>query len=121
MRFSKALSKFRTAIFSEFLCGAMLQAGTFALTDPYTCLSSDVFPLMMFILIFIINASMAYQTGTAMNLARDLGPRLALYAVGFDHKMLWVHHHHFFWVPMVGPFIGALMGVGLRCLYLSGS
>lgn len=88
----------------------MLQAGTFALTDPYTCLSSDVFPLMMFILIFIINASMAYQTGTAMNLARDLGPRLALYAVGFDHKMLWVHHHHFFWVPMVGPFIGALMG-----------
>lgn len=96
--------------FSEFLCGAMLQAGTFALTDPYTCLSSDVFPLMMFILIFIINASMAYQTGTAMNLARDLGPRLALYAVGFDHKMLWVHHHHFFWVPMVGPFVGALMG-----------
>ncbi|CCC66858.1 hypothetical protein NCAS_0A03000 [Naumovozyma castellii] len=95
---------------SEFLCGAMLQAGLFGLTDPYTCLSSDLFPLMLFILIFVIMSSLDYQTGTAMNLARDLGPRLALYAVGFDRKMLWIDHHHFFWVPMVAPIIGALTG-----------
>ncbi|CCD24810.1 Fps1p NDAI_0D04970 [Naumovozyma dairenensis CBS 421] len=104
---------------SEFLCGAMLQAGVFGITDPYTCLSSDLFPLMMFILIFMINASLAYQTGTAMNMARDLGPRLALYAVGFDRKMLWVAHHHFFWVPIVSPIIGAIAG-GLAydvCIY----
>lgn len=95
---------------SEYLCGAMLVACTFALTDPYTSLSGDVFPLMMFLLIFMCNSGLGYQTGTAMNLARDLGPRLALYSVGFSRKLLWTSHHHFFWVPMTAPFVGALTG-----------
>ncbi|CCD26197.1 MIP/aquaporin family protein NDAI_0H00230 [Naumovozyma dairenensis CBS 421] len=95
---------------SEFITTAALQAGIFALTDPYTCLSSDVFPLMLFILIFILNASMGVQTGCAINMARDLGPRLALYACGFDRKLLWESHHHYFWIPMVAPFVGALCG-----------
>lgn len=104
---------------SEFICTAMLQAGTFALTDPYTCLSSDLFPLMLFILIYVINASMSYQTGSAMNMARDLGPRLALYAVGFNKDMLWVAHNHFFWVPMVAPFLGSMTGALVYdvCIY----
>lgn len=95
---------------SEYLCGTMLVACTFALTDPYTSLSGDVFPLMLFLLIFMCNSGLGYQTGTAMNMARDLGPRLALYTVGFSRKVLWTHHHHFFWVPIVAPFIGALTG-----------
>lgn len=95
---------------SEYLCGAMLVACTFALTDPYTSLSGDVFPLMLFLLIFMCNSGLGYQTGTAMNLARDLGPRLALYTVGFSRKLLWESHHHFFWVPMTAPFVGALTG-----------
>lgn len=95
---------------SEYICTAMLQAATFALTDPYTCLSSDIFPLMLFLLIYIINASMSYQTGSAMNMARDLGPRLALYALGFNRQLLWVSNNHFFWVPMVAPFLGSITG-----------
>lgn len=95
---------------SEFLCGAMLVACTFALTDPYTSLSGDVFPLMLFLLIFMCNSGLGYQTGTAMNMARDLGPRMALYTVGFSRKLLWTSHHHFFWVPICAPFIGALTG-----------
>ncbi|CCH61197.1 hypothetical protein TBLA_0E01380 [Henningerozyma blattae CBS 6284] len=103
----------------EFVCTAMLQAGMFALTDPYTCLSSDVFPLMLFILIFMINASMGYQTGCAMNMARDLGPRLAMYTLGFDRKVIWINHHHFFWIPMVAPFLGSLTGALVYdvCIY----
>ncbi|GAV50896.1 hypothetical protein ZYGR_0AD00790 [Zygosaccharomyces rouxii] len=95
---------------SEYICTALLQIGTFALTDPYTSLSSDLFPLMLFILMYILNASLSYQTGSAMNMARDLGPRLALYAVGFNRHMLWVNHHHFFWVPIVAPFLGSITG-----------
>lgn len=104
---------------SEFICTAILQASTFALTDPYTCLSSDIFPLLLFVQIYIINASLSYQTGSAMNMARDLGPRLALYAVGFDRKILWVAHRHYFWVPMVAPFIGSMMGALIYdvCVY----
>ncbi|QLG75050.1 hypothetical protein HG535_0H03770 [Zygotorulaspora mrakii] len=104
---------------SEYICTAMLQAATFALTDPYTCLSSDIYPVMLFLLIYIINASMSYQTGSAMNMARDLGPRLALYALGFDRYLLWISHNHFFWVPMVAPFLGSITGALVYdiCIY----
>lgn len=95
---------------SEFICTFFLQVGVFSMTDPYTCLSTDLFPLMLFLLIYMINASMCYQTGNAMNMARDLGPRLALYALGFNKDMLWKAHHHFFWVPMVAPFLGSITG-----------
>lgn len=95
---------------SEYISTALLQVGTFALTDPYTSLSSDLFPLMLFILSYILNAGLSYQTGAAMNMARDLGPRLALYALGFNRHMLWINHYHFFWVPIVAPFLGSITG-----------
>lgn len=104
---------------SEFVCTAMLQASTFALTDPYTCLSSDIFPLLLFVQIYVINASLSYQTGSAMNMARDLGPRLALYAVGFERSVLWSSHKHFFWVPIVAPLVGSMTGALVYdvCIY----
>ncbi|SJM88348.1 related to Glycerol uptake/efflux facilitator protein [Zygosaccharomyces bailii] len=108
--FPKAYLSTARQFVSEYICTAMLQVGIFALTDPYTCLSSELFPLMLFILIYIVNASMSYQTGCAMNMARDLGPRLALYAVGFNRHLLWIKHKHFFWVPIVAPFLGSITG-----------
>lgn len=95
---------------SELLCSALLQIGIFSMTDPYTALSTHIFPVGLFILIFTLLASLALQTGAAMNPARDLGPRMALYTVGFDRHMLWVAHHHYCWVPIVGPLIGTMLG-----------
>lgn len=103
----------------EYVITAILQCCIFALTDPYTCLSSDLFPLMLFVLIYCLNASLSLQTGAAMNMARDLGPRLALYTVGMDRHLLWETHNHFFWVPIVAPFIGAFTGAMVYdlCIY----
>lgn len=104
---------------SEFITTAVFQACVFALTDPYTCLSSDVYPLMLFILIYILNTAMSYQTACAINAARDLGPRLALYAVGFNRYLLWDKYAHYFWVPLTAPFIGSLCGALIYdvCIY----
>lgn len=104
---------------SEFIATAVFQACIFAMTDPYTVLATEMFPLMLFLLIFGLNASVGYTTGCAINLARDLGPRLSLYAVGFDRKMLWTSNHHYFWVPMTAPIIGATFGSLLYdiCIY----
>lgn len=95
---------------SELFCTCILQAGAFALTDPYTALATDIFPVVIWLLTYCINISMSYQTGAGMNPTRDLGPRLALYAVGFNKHMLWLDHHRFFWVPIVAPFVGAILG-----------
>ncbi|CCF60628.1 hypothetical protein KAFR_0L00210 [Kazachstania africana CBS 2517] len=95
---------------SELLCTAMLQACIFALTDPYTSLSTNVFPILLFILVFVINASMSLQTAASMNLARDFGPRLALTMLGFSKQILWSDYYHYFWVPIIAPILGALLG-----------
>lgn len=97
-------------ITSEFMCTAAMQLCVFALTDPYTSLAADVFPLLLFLMALVVNSSMSFQTGSAMNTARDLGPRLALWALGFDRKNLWIHHHRYFWVPMIVPFWGSMVG-----------
>lgn len=106
-------------ITSEFMCTAAMQLCVFALTDPYTSLSADIFPLLLFLMALVVNSSMSFQTGSAMNAARDLGPRLALWALGFDRKNLWIHHHRYFWVPMIVPFWGSMTGALLYdfCIY----
>ena len=104
---------------SELICSAVLQIGIFALTDPYTCLRSDLFPLMLFVLIFCLIGATSLQTGAGLNPARDLGPRLALASIGFDSRALWKAHHHYFWVPIVAPFVGTLLGGTIYdiCIY----
>lgn len=95
---------------SEFIGSFYLIIGIFAMTDPYNNTSPEVFPVMLFIFIFTINCTMALQTGAALNFSRDLGPRLALWTVGVDHHLLFSDNHHYFWVPMVAPLIGGLLG-----------
>ncbi|KAL6939037.1 hypothetical protein ACO0OL_000660 [Hanseniaspora opuntiae] len=95
---------------SEFIGSFYLIIGIFAMTDPYNNTSPEVFPVMLFIFILTINCTMALQTGAALNFSRDLGPRLALWTVGVDHHLLFGANHHYFWVPMVAPLIGGLLG-----------
>lgn len=104
---------------SEFVVGALLQCGMFSLTDPYTCLSTDLFPVMLFILIFTLNASASYQTGAALNPARDMGPRLALLTVGMSKQLLFRSYNFFFWVPMFAPLVGTICGAIIYdfCIY----
>ncbi|SCU84887.1 LAFA_0D12618g1_1 [Lachancea sp. 'fantastica'] len=104
---------------SELVSGAILQISMFSLTDPYTCLRSDLFPLMLFVLIFCLIGASSLQTGAGLNPARDLGPRLALATVGYDGRILWKGHHHYFWVPIVAPMVGVLLGGGIYdiCIY----
>ncbi|AMD21018.1 HEL263Wp [Eremothecium sinecaudum] len=95
---------------SEVVIAAILIGSLFSMTDPYTSVSPEVFPFMLFILIFCLMAATTYQTGAALNPARDIGPRLAMWTVGFDTDVLWRSHNHFFWVVMTAPFIGGIIG-----------
>lgn len=95
---------------SEFIGSFYLVIGIFAMTDPYNNTSPEIFPVLLFLFIFTMNASMSLQTGAALNFSRDLGPRLALWSVGVDHSLLFDSNHHYFWVPMVAPLIGGILG-----------
>jgi glycerol uptake facilitator protein len=68
-------------------------------------------PLVIGMLISSIGLSLGGTTGFAINPARDLGPRIAHFLLPIPGKGLsdWSYS----WIPVVGPIIGALLGVSV--------
>jgi len=73
--------------FSEFIASAILIFVIFALKDTSNSggIAGDAnfFPLALFFLIFGLGAAFGTETGYALNLARDFGPRLMSYILGY--------------------------------------
>ncbi|KAF2178203.1 aquaporin [Zopfia rhizophila CBS 207.26] len=106
--------------FSEFVASALLMFVIFALKDPSNNgvpKSDKWFPLCLFFLIFGLGACFGWETGYAINLARDFGPRLMSYAVGYGHEV-WSAGGYYFWIPMVAPFCGCTFGGFLYDLFI---
>ncbi|KAL0601196.1 Aquaporin-9 [Plecturocebus cupreus] len=66
-------------------------------------------PIIIGLLIITIASSLGLNSGCAMNPARDLSPRLftAMAGWGFD---VFRAGNNFWWIPVVGPVVGAVMG-----------
>jgi len=101
--------------FSEFIASAILMFVIFALKDESNTGglgkngAGSLFPLALFFLIFGLGGCFGWETGYAINLARDFGPRLMSYAVGYGPEV-WSASSYYFWVPMVAPFFGCVFG-----------
>jgi len=95
--------------FSEFLSSSILMFMIFALKDDANLGAGNLTPLMLFFLIFGIGATLGWETGYAINLARDFGPRLFTYFIGYGHEV-WSAGNYYFWVPMIAPFFGCCFG-----------
>lgn len=63
----------------------------------------------------VVGIGMAWGTdaGYAINPARDFGPRLASFVTGYADAWRDQYGGLYFWVPIVGPLIGGLLGAGL--------
>jgi len=96
-------------VFSEIIASAVLIFCIFALKDGRNLGADNLVPLMLFFLIFGIGATLGWETGYAINLARDFGPRLFSYFVGYGNNV-WKAGDYYFWVPMICPFIGGTFG-----------
>lgn len=66
------------------------------------------------LLVFVIGLSLGGTTGYAINPARDLGPRLVHASLHMKNKRDsdWSYS----WVPVLGPFTGTIIAVGLYYL-----
>ncbi|KAK6437475.1 glycerol channel [Oleoguttula sp. CCFEE 5521] len=107
--------------FSEFIASTILMFVIFALKDDTNkgsfSASGNWFPLALFFLIFGLGACFGWDTGYAINLARDFGPRLMSYCVGYGHEV-WSSGGYYFWIPMVAPFFGCAFGGLLYDVFL---
>ncbi|KND88426.1 putative membrane protein [Tolypocladium ophioglossoides CBS 100239] len=83
--------------FSEYVASTILQFVIFALADPDNIGAGPLMPLCLFFLIFGIGACFGWETGYAINLARDFGPRLVTYMIGYGPEV-FSFGGYYFWV-----------------------
>lgn len=67
-------------------------------------------PLVLFIAVLGIGTALGFQTGYAINPARDLGPRLLTSMVGYGKEVYTFRNHYWLWCPVIAPIIGAIVG-----------
>jgi len=58
----------------------------------------------------MIGTAFAYNAGCPLNPARDLGPRLFTFIIGYGWEVFSFKSYGWFWIPIVGPLIGAVVG-----------
>jgi glycerol uptake facilitator protein len=73
-------------------------------------------PFMIGLLVVAIGMAWGTDAGYAINPARDLGPRVAHYLTCYSTAWRDQYGDLYFWVPIVGPFIGGVLGAGLYLL-----
>ncbi|MFC6882483.1 MULTISPECIES: MIP/aquaporin family protein [Actinomadura] len=74
---------------------------------------SNLAPLLIGLVVVAIGMAWGSDAGYAINPARDFGPRLAQFITGYDGAWRDQYGDLYFWVPIVGPVIGAIVGTGL--------
>ncbi|RAL66044.1 hypothetical protein DID88_005705 [Monilinia fructigena] len=103
--------------FSEFIASTILMFCIYSLQDNANLGAGNLTPLGLFFVIFGIGACFGWETGYAINLARDFGPRLMSYFLGYGNEV-WSAGNYYFWVPMVAPFFGCLFGGWLYDVFI---
>jgi MIP family channel proteins len=99
--------------FSEFLGTLMLVLVVFALTDSRNqSTGSNLTPLLVGFTVWSIGLSLGGLTGYAINPARDLGPRIASAVLGWG-PAVFTSHDSYFWVPIIAPLAGGVVGGAL--------
>ncbi|MCU1649584.1 MAG: glycerol uptake facilitator protein [Pseudonocardiales bacterium] len=86
-----------------------------ALTDARNkaAAAANMVPVVIGLLVVGIGMAWGTDAGYAINPARDFGPRLASFITGYSTAWLDQNGDPYFWVPIVGPLVGGVIGLGL--------
>jgi glycerol uptake facilitator protein len=85
-----------------------------AITDlRSTSPGANLAPFIIGLIVVAIGFAWGTDAGYAINPARDFGPRLASYFTGYGSAWRDQYGNFYFWVPIIGPLIGGLVGAGL--------
>ena len=95
---------------NESLGTAMLMGVILAITDSRNSPAPNgLTPVVVGLLVVAIGASLGFNTGYAINPARDLGPRLFTAVAGWGPEV-FTAANGWWWIPVVAPCVGAVLG-----------
>nr|CAG8532012.1 13344_t:CDS:2 [Entrophospora candida] len=97
------------SFFSEALGTFFLLLVILAVTDERNELNiKPVAPIIIGLALATIALSLGYETGFSLNGARDFGPRLFTFLVGYGIEVFSTSCFYF-WIPIVAPVVGGLI------------
>lgn len=82
------------------------------MTDPRHRIPSYVSAIAIGLSIGVVGLSLGVMTGFALNPARDFGPRFFTAIAGWGWEPFQANNYYF-WVPIFGPLIGAIIGTAI--------
>ena len=104
------LSPLPGGLIDQIVGTALLVLCIFALTD--TCNrapAANLAPLLIGSAVLAIGMTFGYNSGYAINPARDLAPRVFTFLAGWGSEVFWAGGC-WWWVPIVGPLVGGVLG-----------
>jgi MIP family channel proteins len=104
------LSNFPGGLIDQIVGTALLVMVVFAISDPRNLVPPAFLgPVIVGATVLAIGMTYGLNSGYAINPARDLAPRLFTYLAGWGEQV-FTAHDHWWWVPVVGPTIGGVVG-----------
>jgi glycerol uptake facilitator protein len=87
-----------------------------------TAVKANLGPLVIGFVVAAVGMSYGANAGYAINPARDFGPRLFTWLAGWQELALpgtlAGSFHAYFWIPIVGPLVGGVIGVLVYDLFI---
>src|SRR5260221_8295841 len=104
------LSAFPGGFIDQVVGTALLVAVIFGITDSRNSPApAGLAPVVVGLLVVLIGATFGYNSGYAINPARDFGPRLFTFVAGWGGEVFSAGNN-WWWVPIAAPCVGGVIG-----------
>ena len=104
------LSVFPGGFIDQIVGTALLVAVIFGISDPRNAPPpTGLAPVVVGLLVVLIGATFGFNSGYAINPARDFGPRLFTFLAGWGSGV-FTAGNGWWWVPIVAPLVGGVAG-----------
>lgn len=104
------LSTFPGGFVDQIVGTALLVAVIFAVTDSRNSPApAGLAPVVVGLLVVAIGAAFGFNSGYAINPARDFGPRVFTFVAGWGAEVFRAGNS-WWWVPIVAPCVGGVLG-----------
>uniref|UniRef100_A0A1I8A7Q2 Aquaporin-9 n=1 Tax=Steinernema glaseri TaxID=37863 RepID=A0A1I8A7Q2_9BILA len=105
------------SLFDQIIGTAILSGCVLLITDKRHRIPSGMVPALAGLIMSMIAMTFGANGGFAINPARDLGPRLFTLCAGYGWEVFSANSYYF-WIPIVGPYIGAILGAWIYKLFV---